>query len=166
MAEVIGTIAACLQLTGTLLGTIRLAKDLKETPKRIGGLLRDVEKSTQAIQSMLTALQPGSDVFDTLSADQFARLSAWAVDARRDLERLRVILEPLFPATPMSNTRRIWRAVVCWTKEKEIMATMETINRSNRGLLREVQFATLGLLATLRYHTICGVAQKPAHIFQ
>lgn len=155
----LGAVAAGLQLAGTaangLLGTIRFLKDLQDVPKRTAQLLKDVHRDIASINDLL---RPDTPQCDGISAEQYARFSASAVEARKAMDELHQMLQPLVTADrhvkgKRKSAARLWRAVMSIKNEKDLEAKLVRVQRLNSALLRDLSMAAVGAQATLLYVT-------------
>jgi len=152
-ASAVGIAAASLQFAGVtvkgVLGGIGLLKSLKETPVRLTELLRDVDKSVARIIHLQQTIQgPDSGWVRRLSHVQLLALRATVDDAYQAMVRLQVTLEPLFGnqnAETQTRAKRMWRSVVSLKMERDIEEKLETIQRHNDQIVRELQLSGLDI---------------------
>jgi hypothetical protein len=152
---VLGAAAAAAQFGDAaahlLLESIKLLKNLNETPKRMEQQLHDVTKSIERILVFRnTILAPGSPVFIHLTPQQLKRIDEAISDANVAMESLHRSLQFLFPrqtSTVNNALNSLWRAVVSVTKEKDIQEKVQRINRIHQELMQEL------LMTELELHT-------------
>jgi hypothetical protein len=136
-----------------LLKTIRLAKDLRDVPKKMAVLLQDVENSTTRIHYLFTVdLQPGSKVFEQLDASQFDNLSRAATELRQAMDDVNIILKPLVGTqqSGKGNTaQRLWRSIMTVKAEKDAIEKLGRVDRLNNEVNRQLGVTLLELQATV-----------------
>ena len=132
-----------------ILESIKLLKNLNETPKRMAQQLQDVTKSIERmILLRSTILAPGSSVFIRLTSQQLKRIDEAVSDTDVAMKSLHQSLQRLFPRQTLNadNTiKSFWRAVVSVTREKDIEEKIQRINRIHQELMQELQVTDLEL---------------------
>lgn len=138
-----------------LLGTIRLLRNLKQTPERMRELLRDLEKSVQRIQDIQdTAQQPTSNIFSHLGDIQRQRATESINEAYKAIADLQSTLSPVFEKHNTSCpgwTRKAWRSVVSVTMEKDVAQKLDRIERLKRDMMCELQLTEIDTQMKNRY---------------
>jgi hypothetical protein len=154
----LGAVTAGLQLTGAaaqgLLATIRILKDQKDVPERTAQLLKDIDRDVASINDLL---RPGTPQFNMISAEHYAQFSSSAVEARKAMDELRQVVQPLVISEQDTGrgkgkfVARLWKAVVSLKTEKEVETKLARVQRLNARLLQDLNTAMLGAQATLAY---------------
>jgi hypothetical protein len=153
--SVLGAAAAAVQFSDVagraILESVKLLKNLKETPNRMKEQLRDVTTSIDRIVVLRnTILAPGSSVSTHLTPQQRKRIDEAVSDADVALKSLHQSLQRLFPPRASNNTiKSCWRAVVSVASEKDIEEKAERINRKHQELMQELQMADVEMHTSL-----------------
>ncbi|KAK4160822.1 hypothetical protein QBC43DRAFT_109521 [Cladorrhinum sp. PSN259] len=157
---VLGGAAAGIQVVDVaaraLLGSIKLIYGLCDAPDRTQSLLSDVEKSSARVSHICTTLlKPGSDLYNALSPEQYARLSPCINHVSRAMRDTQSLLSKLCATTGSPNQhashlRRTWKAALALVRHEEVVETLARVDRLNLELLREVEVVGLEIQATIR----------------
>lgn len=144
----IGLAASSIQLAEfgvhVLLGIIKVAKDLKDLPKRLKELLDDVKKSIQRTCSLRDSLQdPASTFAKGITSDQATSLRTVVEDGYQAALALQKKLDRRFGSSPAGKLSRAWRAIVSLDMEKDVEERMRRIIRLNDEITRQLQVASL-----------------------
>ena len=165
-ASAVGLAAGTVQFADVggraLLGMIKLLKDLKETPKRMAELLRDVDKSVERICSLRNAMQQPTSLFTNLSITQIQRVTKNVDDAYQATVSLQHALEPLFRERNVAMNgwaKRAWRSVVSIQIEKSIAEKIARVERLNWEVISEMQLIKLEMGANIK----CPCLLKDLH---
>ncbi|KAL8839091.1 MAG: hypothetical protein Q9170_001873 [Blastenia crenularia] len=150
--EAVGVIGLAVQVADvggrTLLGMIKLLKDLKETPKQMAELFEDVEKSVQRICSLREVLQQPTTLSTQMSSTQIQRINATTDDAYQAMCELRQTLEPLFQKSSLTAqgfVKRAWRSLSTRiqrnleAREASTAAQLNSLNASSREIQQAAQ---------------------------
>ncbi|KEF52332.1 uncharacterized protein A1O9_11572 [Exophiala aquamarina CBS 119918] len=135
---ILGAAAAGLQLgeagCKAVIGGITLLRNLRRAPERMEKLLHETEASIARLEFVrTTVLLPGSAVAVQLTVDQLARLNVVVSEGEEAMQALEREIEELVPliGSKAGPLKRTWKSVVSLTKEDEITALLESINRAN-----------------------------------
>ncbi|KAH7310805.1 hypothetical protein B0I35DRAFT_453128 [Stachybotrys elegans] len=144
---IVGSLAAGLQLVTVagqgLLVTIKLMRDLRDTPDKLKALLNDVEGS---ISRLCYNCNAGSVIYQNLDAPQMNRLSQCAASLYPVLEEIHAMLEA-FAGEERGRTsavRQLWKSMVSLKLEGELTSKLERLHRLNVELVRELGMIGLG----------------------
>ena len=151
--SIVGAAAAAVQFgdisARAVLESIKLLKNLKETPKRMTQQLQDVTKSIQRMLQLRSAiLAPASPVFTRLTSQQRKRIDEAVSDADLAMKSLHQSLQHILPQQTSNTNNSIksfWRAVVSVTREKDIEEKIQRITRLHQELMQELQVTDLEL---------------------
>ncbi|KFA69134.1 hypothetical protein S40285_09825 [Stachybotrys chlorohalonatus IBT 40285] len=146
--EVLGAVAASLQLGGLAikgsLEALELLNDLKELPERFAKLLRHLDREVTSINGLL---RTDSAIYNHLTNDQYIQLSSPATEARKAIDELRALLQPLVDIKQTggktfytARLKTLARSFKSLAMEKDVEVKISSIERLNMSLLRQLQF--------------------------
>ena len=135
-----------------ILESVKLLKNLNETPKSMAQQLQDVTKSIERMLLLRnTILVPASSVYIHLTPQQLKRIDEAISNADVAMKSLHQSLQRLF-SRETSNAdnamKSFWRAVVSVSREKDIEEKIQRINRIHQDLMQELQVTDLELHAS------------------
>ncbi|ETS82927.1 hypothetical protein PFICI_04803 [Pestalotiopsis fici W106-1] len=154
----LGAAAAGAQFVGiavkTLLGAAKLFQGIKDDPKRAVELLAWIEEELISMQRLL---HPDSPVFASLTTAQYVQVAPCAINARKALDKVKLVLSPLVDDIGRLKDRDdlgkkimlLWKSLFTMKMMKDIESNLDTIRMLNATLLRELQicgFETQSLL--------------------
>lgn len=154
----VGVAAASLQFVGVaakgLLGTIKLISDIKDAPDELSQLVRFLDRE---ISSTNKIVSPDSQLFQHQSVEQYVQISPAAIEARKALEDVQKVLQPLADELKLldekrrvKRVRQLWKSVKTIKVMKDLKDKMDMVERLNASLLRELQVSGFETQALLR----------------
>ena len=146
-------IVQCGDVAGrALLNTVKLLKNLQETPRRMLQQLQDVTKSIERIVYICnTILAPGSPVLLHLTSKQLRRIEDILLDVKLAMQALQQSLQKLSlkeNSATENYAKIIWRAVVSVANEKIIEENVKRVIRLQLEVMQALQIIELEMHST------------------